>query len=61
MDRGAWRATIHGVTKGLDTTERLSTVHCTVQRELSHLLLFFCFMNLRPGTALIPEKVLVSC
>ena len=24
MDRGAWRATIHGVTKELDTTERLS-------------------------------------
>ena len=23
MDRGAWRATVHGVTKELDTTERL--------------------------------------
>ena len=24
MDRGAWRATVHGVTKESDTTERLS-------------------------------------
>ena len=24
MDRGAWRATVHGVTKELDTTEQLS-------------------------------------
>ena len=23
MDRGAWQATVHGVTKELDTTERL--------------------------------------
>ena len=25
MDREAWWATVHGVTKGLDLTERLST------------------------------------
>ena len=25
MDRGAWQATVHGVTKELDTTERLNT------------------------------------
>ena len=24
MDRGAWRATVHGITKELDTTEQLS-------------------------------------
>jgi len=24
MDRGAWRATVHGVTKELDTTEQLN-------------------------------------
>ena len=24
MDRGAWRAAVHGVTKELDTTERLN-------------------------------------
>ena len=24
MDRGAWRATVHGVAKELDTTERLT-------------------------------------
>ena len=33
VDRGAWRATVHGVAKELDTTERLSmhvtpTSHC---------------------------------
>ena len=26
-DRGAWQATVHGVTKSLDTTERQSTAH----------------------------------
>ena len=25
MDRGAWRATVHGVTKESDTTERTAT------------------------------------
>ena len=25
MGRGAWRVTVHGATKGSDTTERLST------------------------------------
>ena len=25
MDRGAWWATVHGVTKEMDTTEQLST------------------------------------
>ena len=28
MDRGAWRATVHGVSKELDTTERTDQ-HCT--------------------------------
>ena len=27
MDRGAWRATVHGGRKELDTTEQLSTAH----------------------------------
>ena len=27
MDRGAWQATVHGVTKELDRTEQLSTTH----------------------------------
>ena len=61
MDRGAWRATIHGVTRRLDMTEQLSTARCIVQRGISHFLLLFCLMNLKPGTALIPEKGLVSC
>ena len=29
MDGGAWRATVHGVEKELDTTEPLSTAHST--------------------------------
>ena len=28
MDSGAWEATVHGVEKELDTTERLSTHAC---------------------------------
>ena len=27
MDRGAWRKTVHGVTKDLDTPERVSFVY----------------------------------
>ena len=34
MDRGAWRATVHGGHKESDTTERLSTAQ---QRSLSPL------------------------
>ena len=30
MDRGAWRATVHGGRKELDTTEQLSLTHSTV-------------------------------
>ena len=29
MDRGAWRATVHGVHEESDTTERLSTAQVT--------------------------------
>ena len=32
MDKGAWQATIHGVVKGLDMTERL-TAHRTLGTE----------------------------
>ena len=33
LDRGAWRATVHGVTKQLDTIEQL-----TVSDTLTHIL-----------------------
>ena len=32
MDSGAWRATVHGVAKKLDTAERLGT-----RREVNHV------------------------
>ena len=35
MDRGAWRATVHGVTKESDTTERLSTAQEETQKKES--------------------------
>ena len=31
MDRGAWQATVHGVTKESDMTERLTTSSFTLQ------------------------------
>jgi len=34
MDRGAWRATVQGVTKRWDTTERLSTAK-TLNNQMS--------------------------
>ena len=37
MDRGAWRATVHGVAKELDTAERLTlyfTFHIVVYTEV---------------------------
>ena len=33
MDKGAWRATVHRVTKELDTTECLSRAHSTYTRS----------------------------
>ena len=40
MDRGAWRAAIHGVTKKSDTTECLSTCVCTYVKCTSEYFLF---------------------
>ena len=36
MDRGAWRATVHGGHKELDTTEQLSTVYYIVLSHFKH-------------------------
>ena len=33
MDRGAWRAAVHGVTKESDTTGQISTAHSTQHME----------------------------
>ena len=43
MDRGAWRATVHGVTKESDTTEQLSTHTLTD----IYMALPFCAKSLR--------------
>ena len=40
MDRGAWWATVHGVTKQLDTTERLSTHTCKRVLSISTCQIF---------------------
>ena len=36
MDRGAWRATVHGVEKGSDTTEQLNN-NTTIRVHASYL------------------------
>ena len=36
MDRGAWWATVHGVTE-LDMTEQLSTAQCSLQYRADYL------------------------
>ena len=38
MDRGAWRAAVHGVSRELDTTEATWHVHARI-----HVYLFFFF------------------
>ena len=38
MDRGAWRAAVHGVSSELDTTEATWHVHACI-----HVYLFFFF------------------
>ena len=41
MDRGAWWATVHGVTKGSDTTEQLTVRKSGGKRMGSHTPKFF--------------------
>ena len=36
MDRGAWRATVHGVTKKSDTTEQLNTQDICINISYLH-------------------------
>ena len=38
MDRGAWRAAVHGLASDLDATERLSTAQTVQHRELDSVL-----------------------
>ena len=39
MDRGAWRATVHGVTKELDTTEQLTCTFAPCKMGIIILIL----------------------
>ena len=32
MDRGAWRTTVHGITKELDRAQQLTTTACLLSR-----------------------------
>ena len=41
MDRGAWQATVHGVSKELDITEQLSTIRWTQIRSSANWQLVF--------------------
>ena len=51
MDRGAWRATVHGVTMSLTQLKRLSTAHPS--NSLVHPS-FFSFSQLHPTASPIP-------
>ena len=42
MDRGAWQATVHGVTKESDTTEQLSTHRHTSSNITAWLSVHVC-------------------
>ena len=39
MDRGAWQATVHGVTKELDTTQQLNSSKEQPSMSSSHFLI----------------------
>ena len=45
MDRGAWWATVHGVTEESDTTEQLSTAHTDLY-TYTHDILDICISML---------------
>ena len=49
MDRGAWQATLHGVAKALDTTERLNNNNKDVRPEPSYPLLITPLLFLQPS------------
>ena len=40
MDRGAWQATVHGVAKELDTTERLNNLSIESVMPQNHLIIY---------------------
>ena len=39
MDRGAWKATVHGVTES-DMTDQLGTAHLDSKMSIQHSILF---------------------
>ena len=58
MDRGAWRATIHGVTK-LDTTEQLTftfNYQSTGRFQVIIAQNYHCYLNISHGLPLVPKK-----
>ena len=55
MDRGAWRATVHGVIKELDTTERLST-QFTRTHTFIHMHIHTCLLP-APTHSLVTSHV----
>ena len=45
MDRGAWRATVHGVTKSWTQLKRMSTVHLKVVKVVNFYVV--CFATIK--------------
>ena len=46
MDRGAWWATVHGVSKELDTTEKLNKNNKTSRYSFIADITFFSFLKI---------------
>ena len=44
MDRGGWRATVHGITKSLTQRSEHSRMQDIPQKEMIHLLTLWVFL-----------------